>query len=752
VFTKLRQDDGTILGSRATISPGTSVQLLGNLNSILNDPNPTLRNRFVHQATISLDREVGVSVGNNTTNKNWLIESGSVSYPTNSAGQSAIQINGSEYISIPLPSSYVVTLQTHVRFDYEGDGAADVERYVGLDWDGVYTNPEYLVSFKNQYSNGSGLKAIDVGIGQTYLFNTSAPANWIVVAIKAFTPGSTPSPYGRISNIRIYEADDAAGDQWTSTPLAIPSVGLTPITIDYQHNDNGTTATQDDTYRSQLWVGTSMIAQGALNKLFRPGDQAKIHILNQSPTEFGIQPTGGSIAKTFTREPGQIHAIGFDANQYSSEHIVDLQADLNALSQDGGSVPDIDDLLSYTAAKYWYEFNQNNKTIDGLLHAVGGQQWVGSGLISSDSFLLPSSVAHLDFPIVPHGMGVDLPNATHVSFDVQSGAIDNEAFQMVGYNASALENGILQEVVDSESISTMRGLQNAFANIKGKQASGNFISREAVQVFESIKQSDNTWKIFYRGEIGTGATTPYNPNSTTTRTEDQLMNLEDGGLVNHYKEKSNIANILQNVGINANGIIRVLVPRSRSVVGDWTGTVYVAEYDTNDGGIGSYIISPDNGTATHGGFIGDSIAPPKLTLPVGTSTNQTYHGDPVSVANGNMSRDELDFKFANPVVPLDFSRHYDSQNKLDIGFGAGWVHSFTGFIYQEADPANPGDFDYVWLNGKGERHIFEDNSGTNKYALPNTLYGRTITTSTGRHPTPNFNLSAGCKKLRSIQI
>src|SRR5262249_1135426 len=146
--------------------------------------------------------------------------------------------------------------------------------------------------------------------------------------------------------------------------------------------------------------------------------------------------------------------------------------------------------------------------------------------------------------------------------------------------------------------------------------------------------------------------------------------------------------------------IRVLVPKLESNVDDWHGSVYVAEYDQATGGVGAYVIWPHGGTPTHGGFIGDVVSGPKLSLPVGTSKNQTLSGDPVSVVNGNMSRDELDFKFANPVIPLDFSRHYDSQNKLDVGFGAGWVHSFTGFIYEEADPAHPGDTDYVWLNGK----------------------------------------------------
>ena len=164
----------------------------------------------------------------------------------------------------------------------------------------------------------------------------------------------------------------------------------------------------------------------------------------------------------------------------------------------------------------------------------------------------------------------------------------------------------------------------------------------------------------------------------------------------------------------------------KSDVGSWSGSVYVAEYQPQTGGrVGSYIIVPDGGTPTNGGYSGNVSKAPNWSLPPATFLNQTFAGDPVNVANGNMFRDEVDFTFANPIIPLDFARHYDSQNKLDAGFGVGWVHSFTGFVYEDQDPANANDKDYIWLRGNGERHVFEDLN----FTLPNTLFGDIVTTT-----------------------
>ena len=410
-------------------------------------------------------------------------------------------------------------------------------------------------------------------------------------------------------------------------------------------------------------------------------------------------------------------AIGFDANQYSRQYIAEMQAGLNDLAANGADVSDIDDLLTYTATKYWYEFNQSNEVIDGLLHTVGGQKWVGSGVVTSDSTLLTSqSTAHLQFPIVPKNMGVDLPNATHSSFDIGLGLSHaNEAFQLVGFNASALESAILEDVVDSESVSTIRGLQNAYESTAG----------DWIWVYESVWES-NQRNIYRRGPIGINSSKPtpfYSATGGTVITTAQIISdLTTGGADHSIANADAIAAILENregayAGADSHAPIRILVPRTKSSVGSWNGSVYVAEYQTQNGLRGSYII--DNGVPSNGGISGNSILPQNQFTPVGRSENLTTFGDPVNVANGNLVRDEIDFHFANPILPLDFKRHYDSQNTVDVGFGVGWGHSFTGILYQETDQIGSSTKRY-WIDQNGQRHTFENDS----YALPHTLSGK----------------------------
>ena len=122
--------------------------------------------------------------------------------------------------------------------------------------------------------------------------------------------------------------------------------------------------------------------------------------------------------------------------------------------------------------------------------------------------------------------------------------------------------------------------------------------------------------------------------------------------------------------------IRVLVPNKRSTVEDWTGSVYLAQYDTLGGKSASFII--DGGTPMSGGYSGNTVTAPDPKLPVGSFTNQTYFGDPVSVANGNMFSDELDFTFANPFIPLDFAATMIRKTSSTL---ASWP---VGFIASQA--------------------------------------------------------------------
>jgi YD repeat-containing protein len=605
-----------------------------------------------------------------------------------------------------------------VDFDSTNDGGQLSKRY---QLHGTGTQSGYITTF-NDYS-GTDWKPYSISIGAVLGSTQSVDLARLVFVTDASTNLNAESLF---RNFRIREATTGAGGTHWSQPVSIPTSSLSSITVNYFKQENVPGITIDDTYRSRLLIDGNVIQEGTASEILQVGDNAKIRIQHLSPSEFGIAPPASFADKTYTRKAGEILAIGFDANQYSTEHIVRLQAGLNNALADGATVDDVDELLSYTSAKYWYELNRSHRTIDGLLRTVGGEQWVGSGIVTADPNLLtdsipglnggtpvysPEDLKHLQFPILPYNIGVDLPNTNHASYNIATGGVNDEAFQLGGYNASALENAILEEVVNSRSVSTIRGIVNT---LRDSSSTGTW-------VFESVwDASSNKRRYFRRGLVTeSSSTTTYAPAGGTEFTKEELETDDDAGLYSVHSDSvvEGIVSLLENPGSQERVV--VLVPDQKSVVDSWSGSVYVAEFKNNEGSHGAYIIAPDGGTSTNGGFSGNSRKPENVILPPSTFVNQTYAGDPVNVANGNMFRDEVDFTFANPIVPLDFGRHYDTQNKLDVGFGVGWVHSFTGFIYEEDDPANSGDTDYVWLRGSGERHTFEDDD----FDLPNTLFG-----------------------------
>jgi len=639
---------------------------------------------------------------------------------------------GSEVAELDLPVVYTVTKDTVIDFEFKS-GDQGLLHAIGWDSDFISSNdsggparkvkiygtsttlPSGFAAAQVQYS-GNGWMKFSVPIG-AHLTGTQTET---LERLLFITDGSG-SDESQFRNLSLRDSVPLA-----SVPIVVGTHSLDSVTIDYSKQDN--------LYTPRVTVANSTTVAPAGQVLFDT-DDAIIRIQHASPSEFDIADSGGFATKAYYRTPGQIHAVGFDANQYSPEHIIGLQAQLNTALADGALAADIAELLSYTSAKYWYELNRSHRTIDGLLGTVGGEQWVGSGIITADPYLLTDSIPglnggspvytsedlkHLQFPILPYNMGVDLPNTNHGSFDVATGAFSDEAFQLSGYHASALENAILEEVVNSRSISTIRGVVDALTDSS---------SSTGAWVFESVWESSSNSRRFYRRGLITESlsSTTYNPTGGTQYTAAQLRTNTSAGLISVHSDSvvEGIVSLLENSGSQERVV--VLVPNQKSIVDSWSGSVYVAEFTNNDGSHGAYIIAPDGGTPTSGGYSGNVRKPENEILPPSSFLNQTYAGDPVNVANGNMFRDEVDFRFANPIIPLDFSRHYDSQNKLDVGFGVGWVHGFTGFIYEEQDPANSGDVDYVWLRGSGERHTFESLD----FTLPNTLFGDVITTGSG---------------------
>ena len=367
---------------------------------------------------------------------------------------------------IDLPAPYTVTANTQLEFEFKSDSQGLLHA-IGWDNDSIGSN-DTVAPFKRfkLYGTGSpvGYAAAPAPSGftsdgySTYIIpigsHLTGSGTATLERLLFFTgAGTNTNAESLFRNVGLREIG-ATTDIHLTHSFVVPAHSLDSIKVEYAKQANSPGTIADDTYSAKLaftnTTGVTSTITATAGKYFYGGDDAIIHIQHSSPSDFGIAIPAGTADNRYHREPGQIHAIGFDANQYSSEHVVGLQAALNGALADGATVADVDELLNYTSAKYWYELNRSHRTIDGLLRTVGGEQWVGSGIVTADPYLLTDSIPglnggtpvytsedlkHLQFPILPYNMGVDLPNLNHGSFDIGTGIANNEAFQLVGYNA-----------------------------------------------------------------------------------------------------------------------------------------------------------------------------------------------------------------------------------------------------------------------------------------------------------------------------
>ena len=82
----------------------------------------------------------------------------------------------------------------------------------------------------------------------------------------------------------------------------------------------------------------------------------------------------------------------------------------------------------------------------------------------------------------PDGFGIDLPNTNNGALSIDSGGFHAEAWQLIGYNSSALEHNIVEEITSAESVSTIKGLQRAYQRTLGLNSSGNGVSDDLFYV------------------------------------------------------------------------------------------------------------------------------------------------------------------------------------------------------------------------------------------------------------------------------
>ena len=412
---------------------------------------------------------------------------------------------------------------------------------------------------------------------------------------------------------------------------------------------------------------------------------------------------------------GESLGIGLNAGQHSQASLARLQSSvisksLAAYNASSTAEPSgallatlLSSTLSYGIAKYFNALNASADSISSLTNARNLHTHIGSGVAKSLTDTTPAFDERVTFPYVPTSMALDVPKGNYNPYSLDSTDACGDPivasvpepvarwwtrYRLIGDTASGLENAVVEELTNSDAISTIRGIQEATSLARLSPA--------------PFKQSDGTLDLAAL-------------RSTVESTLDYAVTDYEQLIVNELRRGYTI-----------------IVPTTLTTIGSgaqqWSGIVYYREkYSTSvvDGVLvqtsaSGSIISAD-GKKTLGGA---QRASGSWTDAIAKSFVQTVTvtGDPINVANGAVYHDETDFVLPSIGLPLDFKRHYDSTIETDQGLGGGWTHSYSGRLTFSSRVEQGQTVDVVtWLTADGLSYEFTKSGST--YLTPKSLKG-----------------------------
>lgn len=314
----------------------------------------------------------------------------------------------------------------------------------------------------------------------------------------------------------------------------------------------------------------------------------------------------------------------------------------------------------------------------GELNGVSAESGTHLGLTAAG--LKVDYLFDLPFAVHPSGPYIDvLGNLAHlVKLDTTAptSAETWPTFKLFAYSASAYEHYIWQELIRTDAVSTVRGLQFA-----GESGGAN-------PLVTLTSANIGNWSTLMDASMApyqAAITAAVNDGSTVTVPKKTIA-YTDGGAQ----------------------------PKT------WNGAVYMAENQNKGyfsaiiaGGLGGGY-SLVNPTPVATSFPRDSFLPSNFfsnfpinstTLSNGLNWLQSWGGDPVNLATGNLYHSEKDIAVPGRGLPLVFERNYNSRNPLDGPLGFGWTHSFNHKLnFYGVD----GGFVKVgWLDGSGAERFFK---------------------------------------------
>ncbi|AEF99541.1 RHS repeat-associated core domain-containing protein [Methylomonas methanica] len=354
------------------------------------------------------------------------------------------------------------------------------------------------------------------------------------------------------------------------------------------------------------------------------------------------------------------------------------------------------EFLHIALMKYLSYVTEANRQL-GELHGVSGESGNHLGLTAAG--LKVDYLFDLPFAVHPSGPYIDVKgnlahfvkqDSTIVLLDTDSAATKQAksaakraeiwpTFKLSSYSASAYEHFIWQELIRTDAVSTVRGIQ--------------FANENAITLRTFTPMSDASFESNWTAWMDTAS----------------MAGVKSAIKTEVVSRQSTVT-----------------VPRSTIAYTDggaqpktWNGAVYMVENQTlgyfsaiigGSLGGGYPLVNPSPVTLS---YPRDSFLPASFyasalinstTLSNGWNALQSWGGDPVNLATGNLYHSERDISVPGRGLPLVFERNYNSRTPKDGPLGFGWTHSFNhklNFYGSESGYVKVG-----WLDGSGAERFF----------------------------------------------
>lgn len=484
-------------------------------------------------------------------------------------------------------------------------------------------------------------------------------------------------PYAVVGSTTTYSAVPAAwthrvGLRLTSAGLThfdqvlvLPDVSLQRVTVSY--------ASVGGQLRPQLRLDGQVYAESPY--LIAPGASVTFAITHYD----GDGDSSPDRTDSYVRQAGQYVAVGLDAGQISGALLNRLRQDVNdaALAAINGQPFAQDDrigaYLALGVSGYFYQTRLAEQVVGDLTRSATLYRRVASGLTTSESSV--QVFQDLQFPYRPDALSIDLANTVYHAISIDGDqTLEPQRRRIVLHNKSAQEHAIWESSSQTASMSTIKSLQlahEAGVPVYVIDASWSETLIRSTLQLSTTTESDIVWRVLSQGET-------------------------------------------------------VTVPRQNTPLQDWDGVGYLAEKDSGSSWYAAYMISGGLAGAIEtiqGGYI--SGDPDFWDAPY-LDPYQYDVGDPINIANGNVSHEETDVQIPNIGFALGFSRYYNSTVTVDVGFGPGWTHTWSDFL-----TFNP-DSSVTWTDSSGIDFRFVSD-GLGGYQAPVSLHGATFTQSGGNY-------------------